>query len=167
MVVTAKDLSENSPADLWRTANPNLITSEMRSVERCKYDSKTNLYQYRNSYYEFMANDNSRLFSKTHLSNATAIFSYLSGDLQVLIPRLIQAINNANCAALFIPTSTNTRSLEHRSVSKDAVKILNTLLPHRIKRSALEINLKNTMPIFFHVSPSCPWKDSFMEVADE
>lgn len=165
-MVTAKDLSENSPADLWRTANPNLITSEMRSVERCKYDAKTNLYQYRNSYYEFMTNDNSRLFSKTHLSNSTAIFSYLSGDLQVLIPRIIQAINNANCCGLFIPTSTNTRSLEHRSVSKDAVKILNTLLPNRIKRQALEIDLKPTVPIFCHVSPSFPWKDSFMELVD-
>ena len=166
MLVTAKDLSENSPADLWRTANPNLITSEMRSVERCKYDSKTNLYQYRNSYYEFMANDNSRLFSKTHLSNATAIFSYLSGDLQVLIPRLIQATNNANCASLFIPTSTSTRTLSNRSVSKDAVKILNALLPLKIKRSALEIDLKPTIPIFCHVSPTFPWKDSFMELVD-
>lgn len=167
MVVTAKDLSENSPADLWRTANPNLITSEMRSVERCKYDSKTNLYQYRNSYYEFMANENSRLFSKVHLSNSIAIFSYLSGDLQVLIPRLLQAIDRANVAALFLPTSTNTRTLENRSVSKDAVKILNTLLPLKIKRQALEIDLKPQIPIFFYVSPSCPYRDSFLELVDE
>ena len=159
--------TEETDLDSWRVSNPASIARELFAVERVKFDKSTGLYSHNKSKYSHYVNDNSRLFSKSFLSDSVAIFDYFEGDVESLLPVLFRAINARNSCALFIPSSTIRTKPSARTVDRDANKILMKLLPNKVKRESLELPYKNLIPVYMYCSKSCPYHHSFSEYIDD
>ena len=157
---------QESSLDSWRTCNPSQIPVELRSVDRVEIEKATGLYKYRDSKFSFATNEDSRLFSKSYLSQSVALFEYFEGDLTVLLPRLLRAVETSNCCGLFIPSSTLNRKKELRTVDKQSNEILKKHIPNKVIRQALEIDYKPLMPLYCFVSSQCPYKSSFFELLE-
>jgi hypothetical protein len=157
---------QEASLDSWRTCSPAHIPVELRAVDRVEIDKETGLYKYRDSKFSFQVNNDSRLFSKSYLSQSIALFEYFEGDLTVLLPRLLRAVETSNCCGLFVPSSTLNRKKELRTVDKTANEILKKHLTNKVKRQSLEIEYKPIMPIYAMVSSQCPYKSSFFELME-
>ena len=158
---------EEASLDSWRVSNPTQIANVLRQVERTEFDKETELYHYRESKFSLVVNEDSRLFSKSYLSNSVAIIDYMEGDLAVLLPRLLRAIETSNSCGLFIPTSSINKKKEARNLDKKANEILMQQVPNKVKRDALEMPYKQILPCYIYTSKTSPYRDAFAELTDD